>query len=136
MRDSSMNPMQARKTRLSRARSVRTRAYACAAVLLLQVNMALAVEPLQSASPNPQQAQPESPTPATNGTAAPTPTLSQAMQDAQRQPVATPRPFHVDLPRSHKPFSPYMPSTVPELDLTNSPRLQSLIREGKLCISL
>ena len=135
-----MNPVQARKTRLSRATTMRTRAYACAAVLLLQVNMALAVEPLQSqsAAANPPQTQPapESPTPASNGTAAQSPTLSQAMQDAQRQPVATPRPFHVDLPRSHKPFSPYMPSTVPELDLSNSPRLQSLIREGKLYISL
>jgi outer membrane protein TolC len=58
------------------------------------------------------------------------------MQDAQRQPVGTPKPFHVELPRSHKPFSPYMPSTVPELDLSNSPRLQSLIRDGKLYISL
>lgn len=58
------------------------------------------------------------------------------MQDAQRQPVGTPKPFYVELPHSHKPFSQYRPSNVPELDLTNSPRLQNLIREGKLYISL
>ena len=34
------------------------------------------------------------------------------------------------------PFAPYRPSTAPELDLNNSPRLQSLIRDGKLYISL
>ena len=42
----------------------------------------------------------------------------------------------MELPHSHKPFSPYMPSDAPPLDLANSPRLQNLIRDGKLYISL
>ena len=42
----------------------------------------------------------------------------------------------MSLPHSHKPLSPYRPTDAPPLDLTNSPRLQSLIRDGKLYISL
>ncbi len=40
------------------------------------------------------------------------------------------------MPHSHNPLAPYIPSTAPELDLSNSPRLQNLIREGKIYISL
>ena len=123
------------------AERTRKRLFAGAAILLLQLNLAYAVEPPQQQQAPPpadtQQAQPAPDAPAPPNSATPSqPTLAQQMQDAQRQPVGTPKPFHVDLPRSHKPFSPYMPSTVPELDLTNSPRLQSLIRDGKLYISL
>ena len=57
------------------------------------------------------------------------------MQQAQ-QPVGTQQPFHVELPHSHKPFSPYRASDAPPLDLSNSPRLENLIRDGKLYISL
>ena len=42
----------------------------------------------------------------------------------------------MSLPHSHKLFSQYRPTDAPPLDLTNSPRLQSLIRDGKLYISL
>ena len=52
------------------------------------------------------------------------------------QPVAAQAPFHVELPHSRNPFAPYMPSTVPPLNLTNSPRLQNLERDGKLYLSL
>ena len=100
------------------------------AILLLQVNLALAVEPPQS------QSVPETPTPATSPTAPPPATLAQQMQLDQRQAIAPQQPFHVELPHSRKPFSAYRPSNVPELDLNNSPRLQNLIREGKLYISL
>ncbi len=58
------------------------------------------------------------------------------MQQEQRQSAIPPKPFHVDMPKSHNPFAPYMPSTVPPLDLHNSPRLDNLIRDGKLYISL
>ena len=44
--------------------------------------------------------------------------------------------FSVPLPHSHNPLSPYMPSMPPPLNLANSPRLQDLIRDGKLYISL
>jgi outer membrane protein TolC len=115
-----------------------------AAILLLQVNLALAAEPgPQQAGPPPaatpaqaatstSQPAPEAPTPAANGTPAP-PSLAQQMQ----QPLfAPPTPFHVPMPRSHNPIAPYRPATAPELDLSNSPRLQNLIRDGKIYVSL
>jgi outer membrane protein TolC len=122
------------------------------AVLLLQVNLALAAG-AQQATPAAQdstqaqpgsaasQAAPEAPTPATSGAAtpAPAPTLAQQAQQAQQpaQPLfAPPRPFNVPMPRSHNPLAPYMPSTAPELDMSNSPRLENLIRDGKIYISL
>ena len=126
--------------RVPPTRSLRMRIQACAAVFLLQVNLAMAVEPAQSQAPPPEsqstQPAPESPAPAANGTAAPPPTLAQQMQAAQQQPVAPQRPFHIELPHSHNPLFRYRPSDAPPLDLANSPRLQNLIREGKLYISL
>jgi outer membrane protein TolC len=41
-----------------------------------------------------------------------------------------------DIPRSHNPFSAYLPSDVPEPQLANSPLLTQLIRDGKLYLSL
>ena len=59
------------------------------------------------------------------------------MQQQQSQPIAAQQqPFHIELPHSRNPLAPYMPSTVPPINLTNSPRLQSLQRDGKLYISL
>jgi outer membrane protein TolC len=120
-----------------------------AAILLLQVNLALAAEPLpqQSAPPPPaatrsqaapagSQPAPDAPTPAANGAGAPTPTLAQQMQQPQQPSFAPPQPFHVPMPRSRNPLAPYRPSTAPELDLSNSPRLQNLIRDGKIYVSL
>ena len=118
-----------------------------AAIVLLQANLALAVEPVasmpsvqtpavaQAASATSQQA-PEAPTPAANSAVTPPPTLAQQMQQMQQMPFAPPRPFQVPMPHSHKPLAPYLPSTAPELDLSNSPRLQNLIRDGKIYISL
>ena len=40
------------------------------------------------------------------------------------------------MPRSHNPISPYRPATAPELNLTNSDRLQAMIRDGKIYVSL
>ncbi|MGC2546174.1 MAG: TolC family protein, partial [Silvibacterium sp.] len=55
----------------------------------------------------------------------------------QVQPVTAPQqPFHIELPHSRNPFAPYEASTVPPINLTNSPRLQNLERDGKLYISL
>jgi outer membrane protein TolC len=116
-----------------------------AAVLLLQVNLALAAEPPQ-AQPASSQAAPEAQVPAApapaasapaaNGAAAAPPTLAQQMQQAQMNATIPPRPFHVELPHSHNPLAPYRPSDAPPLDLTNSPRLENLIHDGKLYISL
>ena len=114
------------------------RLQAVAAILLMQANLMFAAGPQQSQAPTnaqqTQQAPPEAPA-ANNTTAAP-PTLAQQVQQAQ-QPAVPPRPaFHIDLPRSHNPLAPYRASTVPDVDLSNSPRLENLIREGKLYISL
>jgi outer membrane protein TolC len=58
------------------------------------------------------------------------------MRQAQTNATAPQRPFHIDLPHSHNPLAPYRPSEAPPLDLTNSPRLENLIHDGKLYISL
>ncbi len=115
------------------------RLQAVVAILLLQGNLAFAVEPPQSAQGNPQatQSAPEAPAPAEIAVpAAPPPTLAQQMQQSKLEAITPQRPFHVDLPHSHKPFAPYRPSDAPPLDLTNSPRLETLIRDGKLYVSL
>jgi outer membrane protein TolC len=93
----------------------------------------------QTANPAPSPA-PNAPPPASATTqTAPQATIAQQAATAQQvQPVAAgpQQPFHVQMPRSRNPFEPYMPSTVPPVDLTNSPRLQSLERDGKLYLSL
>ncbi len=42
----------------------------------------------------------------------------------------------LNLPKSKNPFGPYMPSLVPAASLANSPRIDQLIRDGKLYLSL
>ena len=58
------------------------------------------------------------------------------MQQSGLEAAVPQRPFHVDLPHSHNPLSPYKPSEAPPIDLANSPRLENLVRDGKLYISL
>ncbi len=112
---------------------------AVAALFVLQAGMALAISP-PAPKPAPADAAstlpPEAPAPARSPSAAAHLSLAQEIQQAQHQPVIPPRPFHISLPHSHNPFSPYMPSTVPPPDLNNSPLLQTLIRNGKLYLSL
>ncbi|MGC1359778.1 MAG: TolC family protein, partial [Silvibacterium sp.] len=82
---------------------------------------------------------PDAPTAAQQSTPAPAPpTIAQQAAAAQQvQPVTAPQqPFHIELPHSRNPFAPYEASTVPPINLTNSPRLQNLERDGKLYISL
>lgn len=45
-------------------------------------------------------------------------------------------PARLQMPKSHDPFNAYMPDQVPEPALTNSPRLNQLIHDGKLYLSL
>ncbi len=120
--------------------STTVRLQAIAAIFLMGANQAFAAMPQQaqaSQSGAQQQAQqtPDAPSTAANG-ATPTPTLAQQAQELQQQAIAPQKPFHVEMPHSHNPLSPYMPSDVAPLDLANSPRLQNLIRDGKLYISL
>jgi outer membrane protein TolC len=67
-----------------------------------------------------------------------TQTIAQQAAAAQQvQPVAAAQqPFHIEIPHSRNPLKSYEPSTVPQVNLTNSPRLQSLERDGKLYLSL
>jgi outer membrane protein TolC len=78
--------------------------------------------------------------PATAQQPAPPPQQTIAQQAAaaqQVQPVtAQPQPFHVTMPHSRNPLKSYTPSDVPPVNLTNSPRLQNLERDGKLYVSL
>jgi outer membrane protein TolC len=88
-------------------------------------------QPAQT-TPPPAQTAPEAPAPVAQPAA---PTLTQDIQQAQ-QPVAPQQPFHVTIPHERNPFDAYRPTIAPPLNLQNSPRLQSLIRDGKLSISL
>lgn len=118
---------------------LRARMQSVAAILLLQVNMAFAVEPAQSpaTAASPQAAQPAPEAPASpGGTAAAPPTLAQQAQQAARDAFAPQSPFNVPMPHSRNPIARYRASTAPPLDLNNSPRLQNLIRDGKLYLSL
>jgi outer membrane protein TolC len=110
--------------------------------------LAWMISPAFAQTTSPQQQTPPPPPPATipssNPVAPspvtvppkPTPTLAQRAQEEQQLGIAPPQPFHVEMPHSHSPLSPYRPTTAPDLDLHNSPRLENLIRDGKLYISL
>lgn len=45
-------------------------------------------------------------------------------------------PLSYEMPKSHNPFNAYLPDQVPEPVLANSPRLDHLIRDGRLYLSL
>lgn len=95
----------------------------------------------QTTTPAPDATTPTPAAPAPQTTPAPQPpteTIAQQAAAAQQvQPVtAGPQPFNVTMPHSWNPFAPYMPTQVPPVDLTNSPRLQNLERDGKLYLSL
>lgn len=95
--------------------------------------------PTQQTPPQNQSAPaPNAPAPANQQAPAPapTPTIAQQVQQVQLQSIGPQQPFHVALPHSHNPLSPYRPSYVPPVDLTNSPRLQNLVRDAKLYVSL
>jgi outer membrane protein TolC len=114
---------------------------AFAAILLLQANLALAAAPVAAQQQSQSQTAstqtvPETPGPATQGASSAPPSLAQQMQQAPQPLFAPPQPFYVPMPHSHNPLAPYRPSTAPELDLSNSPRLQNLIRDGKIYVSL
>ncbi len=124
----------------NQATPFRIRVSTVGAILLLQVNMALAVEPptprAAPAAAEATQPPPEAPAPAANGATARPLSLAQQAQQAQQQAIAPPVPFNVPMPHSRNPIARYRASTAPPLDLANSPRLQSLIRDGKIYLSL
>jgi outer membrane protein TolC len=93
---------------------IRTRIVAGAAILLLNANMAFAVES-PSANASQQNA-----------------AQATATVQTPRQPV----PFNEMLHHSNNPFDAYRGKTVPAPSMANSVRLDSLIRDGKLYLSL
>jgi len=90
---------------------ISTRIVAAAAILLLQANLAFAVA--------------QDP-PAQNAPQATVPVQAQGPQV----------PFNVMLHNSHNPFDSYRGKVVPPPSMANSPRLTSLIRDGKLYLSM
>jgi outer membrane protein TolC len=91
----------------------------------------------QSQTPPPAaQTVPDNPPSAAQGTEAAPASLAQEMKQSQQPLFAPPKPFYVPMPHSRNPISPYRPNTAPELDLSNSPRLENLIRDGKIYVSL
>jgi outer membrane protein TolC len=112
----SSQSIQDRVTRLRRVSTIGKRIEVCAAVLLLQINLALAVEPTSTASAAPAQQSPPAAVP----------------QQAVGQQV----PFDEVMRHSYNPIDPYRGQTVAPPSLANSPRLSSLVRDGKLYISL
>ena len=131
--------------------AIHTRFAAAVAILLLAVNSAWAIDPPSAqaspAQPSPQaqvpsgttpaaaQPAPEAPVPS-NGAATPSSSLAQTMQQQQQLSLSTRLPANLPMPHSRNPIARYRPSTAPPMDLVNSPRLQSLIRDGKIYISL
>ncbi|HEX4426679.1 MAG TPA: TolC family protein [Terriglobales bacterium] len=55
---------------------------------------------------------------------------------APSAPVKTPTPVRLEMPKSYSPLHPYMPDLVPEPVLANSSRIDQLVRDGKLYLSL
>jgi len=67
---------------------------------------------------------------------APTPQPAPASSPTPPAPLSIRTPSKLAIPHSDNPFKAYAPSLVPKPDLANSPRLQQLMRDGKLYISL
>jgi outer membrane protein TolC len=112
VKDPQVNPLKTFS-----GRRLGTRIHAAIAIILLQANMAMGIEPVSSASvpaPAPQA-----------GTTAP-------IQTAQ----STSIPFDQMLHKSHNPIDTYRGKVAPEPSMTNSARLDSLVRDGKLYLSL
>jgi len=100
----------------------------------------------QTAAPS-QQSQQQPAQPQTQTAPTPTPDAPSAQQQPQAPTIAQQNeqmqrsapsvtPFHIDVPHSRNPINAYRPGDVPPLNLTNSPRLDQLIRDGKIYLSL
>ena len=59
-----------------------------------------------------------------------------APSTAQTAPLQSVTAFQFAMPKSHNPFNAYAPDYVPQPDLANSPRIERLIHDGKLYLSL
>ena len=121
---------------------IRTRLIAGAAIVLLNLNMAIAQETAAPAQqPAPQEQQAPVPQPAQSPSAPSQQETTPQQQAVPPQATGTLQtgpgvPFNAMLRKSWNPFDAYRGQTVPPPSLANSPRLSSLIRDGKLYLSL
>lgn len=106
------NP-QVKALKRNQPNSIGKRFIAGAAIILLQANMAFAAQ--------------------SESTTAPAQTAPQATTALQTAPTV---PFNEMLHHSHNPFDAYRGKIVPRPSMTNSLRLNSLVRDGKLYLSL
>ena len=102
----------------------------CASLVSAQTQQETTTPPAQQQTSNPP-AQQETPN-------APTPQQPPAMttQPSSLGGMSIRTPANLAIPHSNDPVRAYLPSLVPKPDLSNSPRLEQLIRDGKLYISL
>jgi outer membrane protein TolC len=123
---------------------IRTRFIAGAAIVLLNINMAIAQEQTTPAQQQPAQEQ-QSPAPVPQPEKSPSAPAEKETTPQQQAvpPLATgtlqtgPQvPFSAMLHRSRNPLDAYRGKVVPPPSLANSPRINSLIRDGKLYLSL
>jgi outer membrane protein TolC len=61
---------------------------------------------------------------------------NQTASSAQNSAAQPAVPVNFEMPKSHNPLRAYAPDSVPEPALSNSPHLEQLVRDGKLCLSL
>lgn len=94
---------------------------AIAATLFAAPASTLAQQPEDQAAPAPQATPPPQATP---------------LPSAPQPHVSLATPPSLQMPKSYSPIAPYMPATVPQPNMGNSSLLQSLVRDGKLYISL
>ena len=107
------NP-QVKVLKMTSGPSIGTRLVAGAAIILLQANMAFAAQ--------------------TDSTSAPAQTAPEATKTLQTPTHQV--PFNEMLQHSHNPFDAYRGKTVSAPSMANSVRLNSLVRDGKLYLSL
>ena len=61
---------------------------------------------------------------------------NQTASSAQNSATQPAESVNFEMPKSHNPLKAYTPDSVPEPALSNSPRLEQLVRDGKLYLSL
>jgi outer membrane protein TolC len=111
-----VNTPQVRPLKTYSRESMSKRIQAVIGMVLLQANIGLAVEPGSSTAP----------------AQAATPQAAATVQAGQSEPI----PFDQMLHKSHNPFDTYRGKTAPMPSMSNSARLDELVRDGKLYLSL
>jgi len=101
---------------------------------ILAFALSAALVNAQAQTPSQTQASPPATSDSQQMPNAPTPQAPASAPQPATLGIHTPAALAI--PHSHNPFDAYAPSPVPEPELANSTRLQGLIRDGKLYVSL